>query len=67
MSDSVFQARGRLGVASRRGDPAAIETARRDLAAAKLEAYIRKVLAGSPPLTPEQVQGILAKLYAEKP
>ncbi|MGP5522883.1 hypothetical protein ACTXM3_06235 [Glutamicibacter arilaitensis] len=50
----VLQARAALGVASRRGDKGAIESARRDLAAAKLAAYVEKVVAEAPPLTDEQ-------------
>jgi hypothetical protein len=50
----VIKARSRVGVATRRADPVAIESARRDLAAAKLEAYVAKVVAAAPPLTPEQ-------------
>ncbi len=43
--------------AKRKTDPeseARVADARRELAAAKLEAYIADVLASAPPLTPEQ-------------
>lgn len=58
----IIKARSRVGVATRRADPAAIESARRDLAAAKLEAYVAKVVAEAPPLTPEQSRLIAALL-----
>lgn len=50
----VLKARAALGVASRRGDDEAATDARRDLAAAKIAAYIEKVVADAPPLTDEQ-------------
>ncbi|MGP5678493.1 hypothetical protein ACTXPX_05930 [Glutamicibacter arilaitensis] len=50
----VVQARAALGSASRWGDKEAIENARRALAAAKLAAYVEKVVAEAPPLTDEQ-------------
>ncbi|MGO2780089.1 hypothetical protein [Glutamicibacter arilaitensis] len=58
----VLQARAALGVASRRGDKGAIESARRDLAAAKLAAYAEKIINEAPPLTMEQrarISGLL--------
>lgn len=54
MSREVLSARGRLGYAKKSGDPSAVATARRDLAAAKLEDYISAVVAEAPPLTPAQ-------------
>lgn len=50
----VLKARAALGVASRRGDDEAATDARRDLAAAKIAAYIEKIVADAPPLTDEQ-------------
>lgn len=50
----VVQARAALGSASRWGDKESIENARRDLAAAKVAAYVEKVLSEAPPLTTEQ-------------
>lgn len=50
----VLQARAALGVASRRGDSEKINDARRDLAAAKMAAYVEKIVAEAPPLTDEQ-------------
>lgn len=50
----TLTARSRLGVATRRGDAAQILDARRDLAAAKIENYIARVVADAPDLTPEQ-------------
>jgi hypothetical protein len=63
MPSKVISARSRLGVAARRADPDAIESARQELAAAKLEAYVAKVVATAPPLTPEQSRIIAALLY----
>lgn len=48
------KARSEIGVAARRNDPEAMETARRDFAAEKLAAIIEKILATAPPLTEEQ-------------
>lgn len=53
MDTHVAHARSRVGVAARRRDPAAIEAARRDLAEAKLAAYIRRVVDDAPDLGPE--------------
>lgn len=50
----VLSARGRAGQAKRTGDPKRIEGAYRDLAAAKIAAYIEKVVAEAPPLTAAQ-------------
>lgn len=50
----VLSARSRVGLAARRRDPVAETAARQDLAAAKLEAYIAKIVAEAPPLSPEQ-------------
>ena len=54
MQSAVLTARSKLGVAARRADPHEIAEARQALAAAKLEAYIAKVVAEAPPLSPEQ-------------
>ena len=50
----VLAARSALGLASRRRDSEAIAQARRDLAAAKIAAYVERVVADAPPLTDEQ-------------
>lgn len=50
----VLKARSLLGNATRRGDDEATNEARRDLAAAKIAAYVEKVVADAPPLTDEQ-------------
>lgn len=50
----VLKARSAVGVATRSGDPDKIADARRDLAAAKLHAYVEKVVNEAPPLTTEQ-------------
>lgn len=54
MSNPVFTARSRVALATRYGDPTAAAVARRDLAAAKIEAVIRRSTANAPALTPEQ-------------
>lgn len=61
-SNPVFAARSRLGVAARRKHPQQLQTARQELAAAKLEAHIAKILAEAPPLTPEQLDRIAVLL-----
>ncbi len=53
-SSPVLKARARKAVAVRQGDAVAAEAATRDLAAAKLEQYIEKVVAAAPPLTSAQ-------------
>lgn len=53
-NSEVLAARSLLGLASRRRDVDAITDARRDLAAAKIAAYIEKVVAEAPPLSDEQ-------------
>lgn len=52
----ALTARNRLAVVAKRqpDDQAAIAAARRDLAAAKLEDYIERVVASAPPLTADQ-------------
>lgn len=62
MTNNVIHARSLLGVASRQGDAEQIATARQTLAAAKLEAYVERVVAEAPPLTPEQRDRIAALL-----
>lgn len=62
MALSVAQAKSRLGVAVRSNNPTAEQIARRDLAAAKLEAYVAKVVAEAPPLTEQQRRAIRALL-----
>lgn len=59
---AVLRARGRLGVASRRGNRDEIAEAHRDLAAAKIAAYIDKVVAEAPPLTDAQRERLAALL-----
>lgn len=60
MSNPVVSARGRLGHAVKIHDPEMIERASRDLAAAKLEGYIQRVVAAAPPLTPAQKSRLAA-------
>lgn len=57
-----LQARNKLGAATRYGDADQIADARRDLAAAKLAAYVSKTVAEAPPLTPAQRDRIAALL-----
>jgi len=53
MGKNSLAARGRLGSVARRhaDDPALIDSARRDLAVAKIEDYIEAAVAAAPPLT----------------
>lgn len=51
---SVTQARARLAAKTRHNPDGDHTEARRDLAAANLEAYVRRVVATAPPLTNEQ-------------
>lgn len=63
MPSAVLIARSRVGVVSRLGgDINELESARRDLAAAKLEQYIARVVDAAPPLTKEQQDRISALL-----
>lgn len=62
MSKEVLTARSRLGVAARRQKPGEVAAARRDLAAAKIESYVAKTVAGAPPLTKEQLDRIAVLL-----
>lgn len=62
ISPEVARTRSRLGVASRRGDSAAIEAARRDHTAARLEDFIRRTVDAAPPLSLEQRQRLAALL-----
>ncbi len=56
MGAKALAARGRLGQTSRRyaDQPDRILDARRDLAVAKIEDYVAKVVADAPPLTADQ-------------
>lgn len=58
----VALSRSRLGLAARWGDTEAIAEARRDLAAAKLQASIERTLAEAPELSPEQRARLAALL-----
>ncbi len=66
---SVPRLKSELAVASKRlhreptpANQQRVREARRDLAAAKLEAYIERVVAGAPELTPEQASRLSALL-----
>ncbi|MDP9692684.1 UNVERIFIED_ORG: hypothetical protein J2X79_000213 [Arthrobacter globiformis] len=65
MPSKVLQARSKVGLASRRGNPEQIREARRELAAAKLEAYVAAVLAEAPPLNREQLDRIAVLLHSD--
>lgn len=67
MSNPVISARGRLGYAKRIGDPQTVSDAKRDLAAAKLEAYIARVVAEAPPLTSAQRDKLAGLLRTAEP
>lgn len=62
MPKNVIQARSALGNATRSGDSDKISDARRDLAAAKLEAFIEKTIAEAPPLSAEQLDRLAVLL-----
>ncbi len=64
MGEKALAARGRLGSVSRRHpeDSSAIVAAKRDLAIAKIEDYVTKVVAESPPLTDDQRARLTALL-----
>ncbi len=60
MASAVLQARARIGVAVRQGDAVAAENAARDLAAAKIEQYVQRVVADAPPLSDQQRRELAA-------
>ncbi len=62
MPSPVLKARSAVGVATRKGDPVKIENARRELAAANLEAYIQRIVSECPPLRPDQLDRIAVLL-----
>lgn len=51
---TVTSARARLGAAARYGSPNDVASARRDLAAEKIHAYIERTVAAAPPLSDDQ-------------
>ncbi|WP_248240265.1 hypothetical protein [Microbacterium kunmingense] len=63
----VLQARSRKAVAVRLGDARAVEEASRNLAAAKIEQYIQKVVAEAPPLSAEQRDRLAGLLRTAEP
>jgi hypothetical protein len=58
----AVKARNRLATATRLGKTDEIKAARRDLAATKIEQYVKEVVADAPPLTAEQADRISALL-----
>jgi hypothetical protein len=66
IAPSVAQARSRLGNAARRGTPADVLEARRQLAEANIAEAIRRVVDAAPPLTPEQRDRLALLLRAPR-
>jgi hypothetical protein len=74
MTPEVARARGKKAALARcvkngerkPNDPEYV-AAQRDLAAAKLESYIEKVVAAAPPLTPAQLAKLSAYFDVEEP
>lgn len=62
LGSEVLRARGAVGYAVQRRNPEAEAIARRNLAAAKLAAYVQRVVDEAPPLTAEQMDRITALL-----
>lgn len=62
MSSEVLSARARLAVNTRHHPNADRTKDRRDLAAAKIAAYVEKIVAEAPPLTSDQADKIAALL-----
>lgn len=58
----VLSARGRYGRAVKVGDPSLIQSAARDLAAAKLEQYAERIVSEAPQLSAEQVDRVITIL-----
>lgn len=58
MSTDVLKARAQAGVAARRGDAKALIQARRDLAAANIAQYVKRVVSEAPNLTDAQIDAI---------
>lgn len=66
--DPVYAARSRIAVYShkdKRGDPAKVLIARRELAFAKLEKHVRTVLGDLGPLSPGEHARVLTLLSSE--
>lgn len=64
-SPSLRIAAARAGAAARNGDPSLIRETQRDLAAARIQAYIERVVMAAPPLTTEQRIRLAAMLSNE--
>ena len=62
-STKVRRLSGVKGAAVRHGTSADVEVAERDLVAARIEAYIERIVAVAPPLSPEQVGRIVGALH----
>lgn len=66
---SALSHRARVAALTRHhpDNPEFVTSARRDLAAAKLEDYVRRTVDKAPPLTPEQRDRIAAALWSGSP
>lgn len=53
-SPTLRQAVAKAGAAARGGDPERVLETKRDLAAERIAAYVERVVAQAPPLSPEQ-------------
>lgn len=62
MSSDVLKARARLAINTRHHPDIDHTDLKRDLAAAKLEAYVSRIVAEAPPLTPEQLDRVAVLL-----
>lgn len=58
----MARTRSRIALAAKAKDPAAMEEARRNHAAAVIAAHIKKIVDDAPPLTPEQRAELAALL-----
>lgn len=61
----ILKARSALGVAARRKNSGEVTEARRNLAAAKLEEYVARIVSEAPPLTNEQADRIAGLLRGD--
>lgn len=66
MSNQTRTAKARLAAATRHHPNRDHTALQRDLAAAKLDSYIQRVLAEAPPLTPEQLSKVALLLRPSK-
>lgn len=62
MSSDVLKARARLAINTRHHPEIDHTDLKRNLAVAKLEAYVSRIVAEAPPLTPEQLDRVAVLL-----